>query len=98
MSVPSTGMTAMWRNSIEDIKRLLETRHPNTYMIFNLSESKYDYDIFDNQVCAPVFADTPTPLQQKPSTDKTNTSCCCRPPSIGHRSWTSHFRTTTRRR
>lgn len=44
-------MTAMWRNSIEDIKRLLETRHPNTYMIFNLSESKYDYDIFDNQVC-----------------------------------------------
>lgn len=56
MSVPSTGMTAMWRNSIEDIKRLLETRHPNTYMIFNLSESKYDYDIFDNQVC-----DCPSP-------------------------------------
>lgn len=91
MSVPSTGMTAMWRNSIEDIKRLLETRHPNTYMIFNLSESKYDYDIFDNQVCDSPSSSSSlsllSPFYHEPSLLISNPQC---------RSWIFHFLTTTR--
>ena len=51
MSVPSAGMMAMWRNNIEDIKSLLESRHRNAFLIFNLSgEAKYDYEVFNNQV------------------------------------------------
>jgi len=61
MSMPSTGMTAMWRNNIEDIKRLLESRHPQSYLIFNLSESKYDYDFFNNQILEFPFPDHHAP-------------------------------------
>lgn len=40
----------MWRNKIKDVHRLLYTRHGDGFMIWNLSETKYNYDLFDNQV------------------------------------------------
>mmetsp|Transcript_1715 Transcript_1715/g.5997 ORF Transcript_1715/g.5997 Transcript_1715/m.5997 type:complete len:460 (-) Transcript_1715:6547-7926(-) len=42
MSVPSTSAASfLWRNPLTDISRFLNSKHPNHYMIFNLSEMEY---------------------------------------------------------
>lgn len=62
MSIPSSGVAAMWRNKIKDVHRLLYTRHGDGFMIWNLSETKYNYDLFDNQVNDFLFLATIKPF------------------------------------
>ena len=61
MGMPSSGVASVWRNKIEDIRRLLTTRHHNAFMIFNLSENKYDYSMFDDQILDFPFPDHHAP-------------------------------------
>jgi len=38
MGIPSVGLTQQWRNSRTQIAKYLNTHHPNSYMIWNLTE------------------------------------------------------------
>eukprot|EP00727_Mastigamoeba_balamuthi_P008534 m51a1_g4302 putative phosphatase tensin type domain-containing protein (618) ;mRNA; r:14814-17662 len=61
MSFPSTGLTSVWRNHIDEVHRLLKTRHEGAFMIWNLSEHKYNYDKFDNMTLDFPFPDHHAP-------------------------------------
>ena len=50
MGIPAAGVVSVWRNHIDDVCNFLETRHSGHFMIWNLTENKYDYDKFNNQV------------------------------------------------
>lgn len=49
-----TPIKTYWRNNIDTVVSMLRTYHEHRYMIWNLSELKYNYDKFDNQVCVCV--------------------------------------------
>jgi protein-tyrosine phosphatase len=49
------------RNPIGDISNLLNTSHTDRYMIWNLSEEEYDYELFNNQVQEYRFPGHPAP-------------------------------------
>ena len=57
MSFPSTGLTSVWRNSELDVQKMLTARHGEQYMIWNLSSSKYDYELFENRIVDTPFPD-----------------------------------------
>ncbi|EGC32238.1 hypothetical protein DICPUDRAFT_155824 [Dictyostelium purpureum] len=42
--------TQFYRNSRMDVRRFLNTYHPNSYLIINLTEKPYDHSFFDNRV------------------------------------------------
>lgn len=51
MSFPSTGMMAMYRNSVNEVARFFNTKHKDHYRIYNLcSERDYDESLFNNCV------------------------------------------------
>lgn len=50
MGIPATGVSTVWRNSLNDVCEFLEARHKGHFMIWNLTENTYDYDKFNNQV------------------------------------------------
>eukprot|EP00026_Physarum_polycephalum_P002971 Phypoly_transcript_02980.p1 GENE.Phypoly_transcript_02980~~Phypoly_transcript_02980.p1 ORF type:complete len:760 (+),score=184.73 Phypoly_transcript_02980:180-2459(+) len=61
MSFPATGIEAAWRNDIQDVCRLLQTKHKNNFLVFNLSERDYEYDLLDNQIVCFPFKDHHAP-------------------------------------
>lgn len=50
MSFPASGIEMMYRNNINEVAAFLDEKHPNSYLIFNLSNRKYDYKKFHNMV------------------------------------------------
>ncbi|EGG20132.1 pleckstrin domain-containing protein [Cavenderia fasciculata] len=50
MSFPADGVESAYRNSIHDVSQMLNEHHKDHYKIFNLSERKYDYGLFNNNV------------------------------------------------
>lgn len=42
MALPATSIEAVFRNSINDVSKFLETKHAGHYMVFNLTENSYD--------------------------------------------------------
>eukprot|EP00505_MAST-04D_sp_SCG-Rhode-Island_P001769 Stramenopile-MAST_4_protein_1769 len=48
-------------NRIEAVAALLNSKHKDRYMIWNLSEEEYDYDVFNNQVQEYRFPGHPAP-------------------------------------
>ena len=49
------------RNPIGEVASLLNSRHKDRYMIWNLSEEEYDYEAFNNQVQEYKFPGHPAP-------------------------------------
>ena len=52
MSFPAEGLESAMRNHLEDIANILETRHPNHYMVFNLTERNYSVQKFVTGLCS----------------------------------------------
>lgn len=50
MSYPGTGVEGMYRNDIQQVAAYLDHKHRDHYMIFNLSERNYDFDLFHRRV------------------------------------------------
>lgn len=50
MGLPSSGLESMYRNSIDAVSAFLERHHGGHTLVVNLSERKYDYSKFGNQV------------------------------------------------
>lgn len=50
MSFPASGFEQTYRNRIDDVVEFLDAKHKDHYLIFNLSNRKYDYKKFHNQV------------------------------------------------
>lgn len=61
MAFPADGVESTYRNNIDgtghmdstnfaDVAQLLRSKHSDNFMIYNLSERKYDYTKFNNQV------------------------------------------------
>jgi len=50
MSFPASGFEQTYRNKIDDVASFLESKHKDHYLIFNLSNRKYDYKKFNNKV------------------------------------------------
>ncbi|KAN0024005.1 hypothetical protein ACTFIV_008398 [Dictyostelium citrinum] len=50
MSFPADGVESAYRNSIYDVSKLLNSAHRDHYLIYNLSERKYDYGLFNGMV------------------------------------------------
>lgn len=46
MSFPASGLESTFRNDINDVARFLWEYHGDQYMIFNLSNRKYNYEKF----------------------------------------------------
>jgi phosphatidylinositol-3,4,5-trisphosphate 3-phosphatase and dual-specificity protein phosphatase PTEN len=38
MAFPASGLESFYRNSIDDVKKLIESRHSYNYLIINLSD------------------------------------------------------------
>ena len=50
MSFPASGIEQWYRNKIDKVVELLETRHSNHYMVYNLSGREYDIEKFNRSV------------------------------------------------
>lgn len=51
MSFPSSGVSGMYRNPIQEVARFLDAKHEGSYLIFDLcSERNYDASIFHGRV------------------------------------------------
>ncbi|KAL7715401.1 phosphatidylinositol-3 [Entamoeba marina] len=61
MGFPSTGVEAYYRNDINDVSLFMNSRHPHHYMIFNLTESTYDAQPFNQRVKNYPFPDHHNP-------------------------------------
>ena len=50
MGLPSTSIEGLYRNSMDNVKKFLNTRHPSHYKVYNLCiEKTYPQDIFYKQ-------------------------------------------------
>ena len=50
MAFPASGFESVYRNKIEDVSKFIKEKHGSNFLIINLSNRKYDYTKFDNQV------------------------------------------------
>jgi protein-tyrosine phosphatase len=50
MSYPGEGVEGMYRNDITQVAAYLDYKHQDHYMIFNLSERNYNFDLFHGRV------------------------------------------------
>eukprot|EP01104_Vermistella_antarctica_P016779 TRINITY_DN5792_c0_g1_i1.p1 TRINITY_DN5792_c0_g1~~TRINITY_DN5792_c0_g1_i1.p1 ORF type:complete len:1154 (-),score=203.22 TRINITY_DN5792_c0_g1_i1:37-3498(-) len=50
MAFPADGMESYYRNSVDDVARLLNSKHPKHYMVYNLSNRPYDTSKFGHAV------------------------------------------------
>jgi len=57
MSFPGSGVEAAWRNNIKDTHEMLSAHHEGHFMIYNLTDRKYDYELFNNQIMDVGFPD-----------------------------------------
>ena len=61
MGLPSTSIEGLFRNSMEDVQKFLNTRHPQHYKVYNLCEEKeYPPNLFFQQAKFP-FKDHEAP-------------------------------------
>ncbi|RLN10624.1 hypothetical protein BBO99_00002226 [Phytophthora kernoviae] len=64
MGYPASGVEKTYRNDINEVANFLNSRHPNAYRVYNLSERCYDYNKFEGRVSECGFPDHhPPPLQ-----------------------------------
>ncbi|CAI5716531.1 unnamed protein product [Peronospora farinosa] len=64
MGYPASGVEKTYRNDINEVSTFLNSRHPNAYRVYNLSERNYDYNKFEGRVSECGFPDHhPPPLQ-----------------------------------
>ena len=61
MAFPGEGLEKIYRNNCSDVASMLKENYPNAFKIYNLSERKYDYSKFDNQVVEYGFPDHHSP-------------------------------------
>jgi hypothetical protein len=52
MSFPATGLESTYRNNLEDVARMLQLKHQDKFMVFNLSDRSYDVTKLNFQVCS----------------------------------------------
>lgn len=57
MGLPSSNLSSLYRNDINEVAEFLKEKHTGTFMIWNLSMLDYDIDKFDNQVLSFGFPD-----------------------------------------
>ena len=50
MSFPAEGLEGTWRNNIGHVKEYLDKHHKERYMVYNLTERSYNYDMLNNMV------------------------------------------------
>ncbi|KAI6653252.1 hypothetical protein LOD99_3777 [Oopsacas minuta] len=50
MSFPATGVESVYRNGLRDVAKMLMNKHGENYLVFNLSERRYDISKLNNQV------------------------------------------------
>jgi hypothetical protein len=50
MAYPGSGITTFYRNDINDVADFLVKKHPNSYLVINLSGFQYDNSFFNNNV------------------------------------------------
>ena len=50
MSYPAEGFEGTWRNNINKVREYLDKHHKDHYMVYNLTERTYNYDILNNMV------------------------------------------------
>ncbi|XP_030429276.1 putative tyrosine-protein phosphatase auxilin isoform X4 [Gopherus evgoodei] len=62
MSFPAEGVELGFRNHIEDVRTFLDSRHPDHYTVFNLSQKSYRSAKFHNRV-----SECSWPMRQAPS-------------------------------
>ena len=55
------GMEATYRNDIKQVSKFFKQRHADHFLIFNLSQRKYDYSRFNNNVFEFGFPDHHSP-------------------------------------
>ncbi|KAF4044162.1 5-trisphosphate 3-phosphatase ptn1 [Phytophthora infestans] len=64
MGYPASGVEKTYRNDINDVAAFLNSRHPDVYRVYNLSERRYDCSKVKCRVSECGFsADHPPPLQ-----------------------------------
>ena len=61
MSFPASGLESTYRNHIDEVANLLNDKHPNSYLVFNLSGRPYDYSHFNNNVITMQWEDHHSP-------------------------------------
>ncbi|XP_044183466.1 tensin-like isoform X3 [Acropora millepora] len=50
MSFPGSGLETTYRNNLREVAKLLQRNHQDKYMVFNLSERRYDISKLNHQV------------------------------------------------
>ncbi|GBL99826.1 Tensin-1 [Araneus ventricosus] len=50
ITFPQTETDATYKNNLKEVTRMLRTKHGTNYMVFNLSEKRYDLAKFNNRV------------------------------------------------
>lgn len=61
MAFPASGLQKTYRNSIDDVAKFLEMKHLSNYLIINVSNRKYDYKVFKDQVKDYLWEDHQAP-------------------------------------
>jgi hypothetical protein len=56
MSYPACGVESAYRNNIQSVAQLLNTKHKDQYLVFNLSERTYDPTPFNQKVLLPSLS------------------------------------------
>ena len=68
MGIPSTNFEGLYRNTMEDIQRFLNTRHPSHYKVYNLCEERsYPKNSFYKQEVYPFKDHEAPPLNMMKS-------------------------------
>jgi len=55
MSYPAEGVESAIKNHIDDVREFLETHHPGSYAVYNLSNRSYRTVKFQNRVCVVFY-------------------------------------------
>ncbi|CAD8077045.1 unnamed protein product [Paramecium sonneborni] len=64
MGYPADNFESLYRNSLDEVQRFLNSRHPEKYKVFNLcSERQYRHDLFYKVVEFPFEDHQPPPFQ-----------------------------------